>query len=96
MTDGILEDEQNHVAADCPNERLVMTDTERLDFLESLLLRKKKLTRKEFWLGTDIHIDGGRCMIYARTGIGSNIEFDGIGDSVREAIDDAIANAAKS
>lgn len=67
-----------------------MTDSERLDFLERLLLRKRKLAGKVYTQDTDIHIDALGCSIYARSGIGSEIEFDGVGDTVREAIDDAI------
>ena len=74
----------------------MITDTDRINFLESLLLRKMKVTTKEFLLDSEMHINGeSGCIIYARSGVGSMIDFDGAGNSVREAIDDAIDSYKK-
>jgi len=68
-------------------------DAERIEFLESLLMRKDRIINGyQYYKSTDIHITGPEsCAIYARTGVGSNIDFQGHGKSVREAIDAAIA-----
>ena len=79
-----------------------MNDTERLDFLESLLNRPIFINKKNpaYFQSTDIHINGpDRCAIYARNLV-VDIAFSGFGKSIREAIDDAansksIADAVK-
>ena len=60
-------------------------DAERLDALDELSKREAS---------TDIHLAYGRCAIYVRTGIGSQIEREGHGD-IRAAIDAARAQEAK-
>lgn len=72
-----------------------MSDTERLDFLESLRNRAGVFGHKQTVcpLSTDIHINSLGASIYARTGIGSNCEFSGRGATMREAIDSAMAAA---
>lgn len=72
------------------------TDTERMDFLETLRNRTTFVNKKNpaYYKRTDIHISGpAHCAIYARTEIGC-IEFEGHGESVREAIDAAIQETA--
>lgn len=72
----------------------MITDKERIDFLESLLGRAMYPNKRHpaYFLRTDIHIAGPEhCSIYARTGVGSNIDFQGHGKTVREAIDAALA-----
>ena len=75
------------------------TDAERIDFLETLRNRAIFPNKKNpaYYKRTDIHISGpAHCTIYARTEIGSGIEFSGHGDSVRDAIDMAMGKAGKS
>lgn len=69
------------------------TDTERMNFLEQLRRRAMFVNKKNpaYFKRTDIHISGpDHCSIYARTGIGSDIEFQGHGLTMREAIDAAM------
>ena len=68
------------------------TDTERMEFLETLRNRAVFVNKRNpaYYKCTDIHISGpNRCVLYARN-IGSGVEFEGHGESVREAIDMAI------
>lgn len=68
------------------------TDTERMDFLESLRDRTIFVNKKSpaYYKPTDIHINGpDRCILYARS-LDFNIEFQGYGESVRAAIDAAM------
>lgn len=74
------------------------TDMERLDFLETLRNRTVFVNKKNpaYYQPTDIHIHGpDRCFLYARS-LGSNIVFQGHGESVRDAIDAAMAEAANA
>ena len=70
-------------------------DTKRMDFLETLRNRTIFVNKKNpaYYKRTDIHISGpARCSIYART-LGSGVEFEGHGESVREAIDAAMLDS---
>jgi hypothetical protein len=72
------------------------TDKEMMDFLESLRDRKRrfgKYSKNESWQSTDIHISGFSVSLYARAGIGSDIEFSGGGETVRECIAKAMENS---
>ena len=74
------------------------TDMERLDFLETLRNRTVFVNKKNpaYYQPTDIHIHGpDRCSLYARS-LGSDIVFQGHGESVRDAIDAAMAEAANA
>ena len=71
-------------------------DTKRMDFLETLRNRTIFVNKKNpaYYKRTDIHISGpAHCSIYARTEIGSGVEFEGQGESVREAIDAAMLDS---
>ena len=73
----------------------MVTDTERMDFLETLRNRTTFVNKKNpaYYQSTDIHIHGpDRCSLYARS-LGSDIVFQGHGESVREAIDAAMQEA---
>jgi hypothetical protein len=75
---------------------MMTTDTERMDFLETLRNRTIFVNKKNpaYYKRTDIHISGpAHCAIYARTEIGSSVEFEGHGESVREAIDAAMQDS---
>lgn len=75
------------------------TDTERMDFLETLRNRTIFVNKKNpaYYKRTDIHISGpDHCAIFARTEIGSGVEFAGHGNTVRDAIDEAMNAAAKT
>lgn len=69
----------------------VERDAERLDFLESLMKRKRKFgwQDKEWPLDTDLHISAMGAALYARSGIGSDCDFSARGKTVRETIDAA-------
>jgi hypothetical protein len=68
-----------------------MTDQERLDFLDTLCQRTEYLGRGRRWsVSTDMHFSSLGVSIYARSGVGSQCEFQGHGQTVREAIDDAM------
>lgn len=69
------------------------TDKEMMDFLESLMGRKRKISGREIRLTTDIHVRGFDASLYARTGIGSGIKFSGGGLTVRECIAKAMENS---
>jgi hypothetical protein len=70
------------------------TDTDRIEFLEGLKKRTVFINKKKpaYFPCTDIHISGPEhCSIYCRNEIG-DIDFQGHGKTVREAIDETIAN----
>ena len=74
------------------------TDTERMDFLETLRNRTVFVNKKNpvYYKRTDIHITGPvGCSIYARS-LGAGAEFDGHGVSVRDAIDEIMAAMANA
>ena len=76
---------------------MMPTDTERLDFLETLRNRTVFVNKKNpaYYQPTDIHIHGpDRCSLYARS-LGSDIVFQGHGESVRDALDAAIVEATR-
>jgi hypothetical protein len=70
-----------------------MNDSDRLGFLESLRERAIFVNKKNpaYFKQTDIHITGpDHCSIYCRTEMG-DVELQGHGKTVREAIDDCMA-----
>jgi len=74
------------------------TDSERIDFLETLRNRTVFVNKKNpaYYQPADIHIHGpDRCSLYARS-LGSDIVFQGHGESIRAAIDTAMSEAANA
>lgn len=74
------------------------TDTERMDFMESLLNRAIFQNKRNptYYKSTDIHINGpNRCNIFVRNETGG-VEYEGHGGSVRESIDDAIEDRIRT
>jgi hypothetical protein len=65
-------------------------DAERLDFLDTLTKRTHKVGRKFWPISSDMHFGALGVSLYVRTGIGSGIETQGNGATVRAAIDAAI------
>ena len=75
-----------------------LTDTQRIEHLERLMQRKQfqNNRRPQESVGSDLHMREGRCSLYVRDLFGNAIEAEcGYGESVREAIDAAIAAAAQ-
>jgi len=72
-----------------------LTDTERIDFLESLMTRTEyqNKARPTESVGSDIHMHSRRCSLYVRNLFG-NVVASGESDSVRDTID-AVASALR-
>ena len=69
----------------------MITDTERLDFLESLLARSEfqNSRRPKVSVGSDLWMNDGQASLYLRNMFGRTVQT-GDGDSVRAAIDQLI------
>jgi hypothetical protein len=65
-------------------------DAERLDYLDTLTKRRLKTGRKLWPIASDMHFGASGVALYVRTGIGSKTETQGVGNTVRAAIDAAI------
>lgn len=65
-------------------------DAERLDYLDTLTKRRLKIGRKLWPIASDMHFGASGVALYVRTGIGSKTETQGVGNTVRAAIDAAI------
>jgi hypothetical protein len=73
-----------------------MTDSERLNLLETLIERTEYQNerRPKEYVKADMHFGGGFCSIYVRGLTGNLVQF-GSGESVREAIDNLSAKEIK-
>jgi hypothetical protein len=64
-------------------------DAERLDYLDTLTKRRLRIGRKLWPIASDMHFGASGVALYVRTGIGSKTETQGVGNTVRAAIDAA-------
>lgn len=69
-----------------------MTDTERIEFLESLLQRRafQNKQRPSEFLKSDIHFNETSCSIYLRDIVGTAV-WSGYGTTFRQAVDHLIS-----
>ncbi len=64
-------------------------DSARLDYLDKVAARTLVLGKKVWSVTSDMHLGNRTVSLYVRTGIGSECESQGHGQTVRAAIDDA-------